>query len=212
MSPAASEYLIDGPGDAAVTFAFAHGAGAPADSDFMTLVAERLGQAGIRVVRFEFPYMARRRAEGTRRPPDRQPVLLEAWHRVIADLDNPERLFIGGKSMGGRMASLVADEAGIAGVVAFGFPFHAPGKPPGTRIDHLASLKTPSLFIQGTRDALGSRDDVADYDLSSAITMHWIEDGDHNLKPRKKVTGLSHDDALQSAIAAAAAFMQKTAV
>jgi predicted alpha/beta-hydrolase family hydrolase len=208
-SPAVTDLLIDGPHDAAVTYAFAHGAGAPADSDFMTLVAQGLGHAGLRVVRFEFPYMARRRAEGTRRPPDRQPVLLETWRNVIAELGNPDRLIIGGKSMGGRMASLVADETGVAGLVAFGFPFHAPGKPPGTRIEHLSSLKTPSLFIQGTRDALGSRDDVADYDLSPAVTMHWIEDGDHNLKPRKK-SGWTHDEALTASLAAAASFMKNS--
>lgn len=207
MSPAVNDVLIDGPGDAAITFAFAHGAGAPADSDFMTLVAQGLGHAGLRVVRFEFPYMARRRAEGTRRPPDRQPVLLDCWRSVIAELGNPSRLFIGGKSMGGRMASLVADEAGVAGLVVMGFPFHAPGKPPGNRIDHLASLRTPSLFIQGTRDALGSRDDVAGYALSPSVALHWIEDGDHNLKPRKK-SGWTHDEALAASIAAAASFME----
>ncbi len=207
MSPAVTDFLIDGPVDAPVTFAFAHGAGAPADSDFMTQVAQSLGQAGIRVVRFEFPYMARRRAEGTRRPPDRGPILLESWRSVIAELGDPAHLIIGGKSMGGRMASLVADETGVAGLVAFGFPFHAPGKPPGTRIDHLPSLKTPSLFIQGTRDALGSRDEVTGYDLSTAIAMHWIEDGDHNLKPRKK-SGWSHKEAMVAAIDAAASFLK----
>ncbi len=205
-----TDLLIDGPQDAAVTFAFAHGAGAPADSDFMNAAARGLAGHGIRVVRFEFPYMAKRREDGKRRPPDRQPVLLETWHRVIADLGWPEQLVIGGKSMGGRMASLLADEAGVAGLVAFGFPFHAPGKPPGTRIDHLASLKTPSLFLQGTRDALGNRDEVESYDLSPAIALHWIEDGDHNLKPRK-ANGWNHDEAIAAADEATTAFMFKVA-
>ena len=177
----------------------------------MATVARELGARGIRVVRFEFPYMAKRREDGKRRPPDRQPVLLDCWRQVIVDLGNPRHVVIGGKSMGGRMASLIADEAGVAGLVAFGFPFHAPGKPPGTRIDHLASLQAPSLFLQGTRDPLGNRDEVEGYALSSSIALHWIEDGDHNLKPRVKVTGRSHDDVLAEAIDRAAAFITQVA-
>jgi len=207
MSLIFSDFLTDGPADAKATVALAHGAGAPADSDFMNEVAIGLANAGHRVLRFEFAYMVQRRIDGKRRPPDRQPVLLEHWRSVIAQTGNPKHLVIGGKSMGARMASLVADETGVAGLVAFGFPFHAPGKPPGARLDHLTSLATPSLFVQGTRDALGSKEDVADYALAPSIAFHWIEDGDHNLKPRKK-SGLTHEDAMADAIAAAAEFTQ----
>lgn len=210
MNLICSDFLTDGPEDAAATIILAHGAGAPADSDFMNEVAIGLATAGHHVLRFEFPYMAQRRIDGKRRPPDRQPVLLEYWRSVIAQAGNPKHLVIGGKSMGARMASLVADKTGVAGVVACGFPFHAPGKPPGARLDHLTSLATPSLLVQGTRDALGSKEDVAGYDLAPSIAFHWIEDGDHNLKPRKK-SGLTHEEAMADAIAAAADFTQRMA-
>ena len=204
--PLPSEHLIDGPGDAAWTVALAHGAGAPMDSPFMEQVAAGLGAHGIRVVRFEFPYMARRRSEGTKAPPDRAPVLLETWRGVIEACGPAERLAIGGKSMGGRMASLVADEAGVAGLLVFGFPFHAPGKVAEGRIGHLADLATPTMIVQGTRDALGSRDEVADYALSSAIELCWIEDGDHSLKPRK-ASGHTYEESMARAVAAAAGFV-----
>jgi len=198
--------LIDGPADAAWTVVLAHGAGAPMDSPFMATVAAGLGAHGIRVVRFEFPYMARRRSDGRKAPPDRAPILLETWRELIAGLGPASRLVIGGKSMGGRMASLVADETGVAGLLVFGFPFHAPGKDAAGRIGHMAELKTPTLIVQGTRDALGSREEVAGYALSPAITLRWIEDGDHSLKPRK-ASGLGYDDAMAQAIQAAADFV-----
>ena len=174
----------------------------------MAAVASGLGGHGIRVVRFEFPYMARRRSEGRKAPPDRAPVLLETWRQVIAELGPAGRLVIGGKSMGGRMASLVADETGVAGLLVFGFPFHAPGKDAADRIGHLAALATPTLIVQGTRDTLGSRQEVAGYALSPAVRLHWIEDGDHSLKPRK-ASGHTYPEAMARAIDAAAAFVAR---
>ena len=198
--------LTDGPGGAPWTVVLAHGAGAPMDSPFLAEVAAGLGGRGVRVVRFEFPYMARRRSEGRKTPPDRAPVLLDTWRQVIADLAPAGRLVIGGKSMGGRMASLLADETGVAGLLVFGFPFHAPGKDAADRIGHLAALATPTLIVQGTRYTLGSRDEVAGYALSPAVRLHWIEDGDHSLKPRK-ASGLSPDEAMTQAVDAAAGFV-----
>jgi hypothetical protein len=155
------------------------------DSPFMITFAEGLGAAGFRVARFEFSYMQRRRAEGTRRPPDRAPVLLETWNAVIAELGGGDALVIGGKSMGGRMASMIADQAAVRGLVCIGYPFHAPGKTASPeRLGHMATLKTPTLIVQGSRDALGAREDVEGYALSPAIRIHWSEDGDHSLKPR----------------------------
>jgi predicted alpha/beta-hydrolase family hydrolase len=205
MSPAASDLLIDGPASSDLTIVLAHGAGAPMDSPFMAAVATGLAGHGLRVARFEFPYMAKRRQDGTRRPPDRAPVLLQHWRNIIQALGAPRRLVVGGKSMGGRMASLIADEMAVAGLLVFGYPFHAPGKPPGERIAHLAALKTPALIVQGTRDSMGTRDDVAGYTLSKSIELCWIEDGDHSLKPRKK-SGVTEEDALAAAIGAAADF------
>jgi len=182
----ATDILFNGPADAVTTICLAHGAGAAMDSAFMQAFAEGLAMRGFQVARFEFPYMVERRQTGIKKPPNRAPVLLEAWHAVITELGS-ENLIIGGKSMGGRMASLVADEAGVKGLICLGYPFHAPGKPPGPmRLDHLENLTTPTLICQGTRDTLGSTEDVAGYRLSPAIQLHWLEDGDHGLKPRVK--------------------------
>lgn len=207
------EFLTNGPTDAPLTFAFAHGAGAPMDTPFMTFFAEGLGAKGWRVVRFEFPYMARRRSEPKRPPPDRQAVLLATWQAVIEALSTsggPQRLIIGGKSMGGRMASLVADEAGVRGLACLGYPFHPAGKPERLRTDHLAALRTPCLICQGTRDSLGSEEDVAGYDLAPSIRLHWAEDGDHDLKPRK-ASGRSAEQNWSEAVAALDGFFRALA-
>jgi predicted alpha/beta-hydrolase family hydrolase len=179
--------LFDGPKAAPFTICLAHGAGAPMDSPFMQAFAEGIAARGFRAARFEFPYMAERRRSGRKKPPDRAPVLLESWRAVIAKLGGPERLIVGGKSMGGRMASLVADEIGVSGLVCLGYPFHSPGKPPGpNRLEHLEALKTPSLICQGTRDPFGTSDEVPGYKLSKRIKLIWLEDGDHSFVPRKK--------------------------
>jgi predicted alpha/beta-hydrolase family hydrolase len=199
-------WLFDGPARARATVILAHGAGAPMDSPFMVAIAGGLARHGLRVARFEFPYMAASRVDGRRRPPDRQPALLDAWRAALADHD-PRRLVIGGKSMGGRMASLIADEAGVAGLVCFGFPFHAPGKPAAERIGHLARLATPTLIVQGRRDTMGNATEVPRYDLSAAITIHWIDDADHSLVP-SKASGVSEHAAWAGAADRAAQFVR----
>lgn len=178
----------------------AHGAGAPMDSPFMQSMAERLAEAGVSVLRFEFPYMARRRAEGGKRPPSPQVQLLDSWRQVhgLARQRLPGRLAIGGKSMGGRMASLVADELGADGLVCLGYPFYASGKPEKPRVAHLVELATPTLVVQGERDALGNRETVVRYDLSEAIEVHWLAAADHNLKPLKS-SGHTHEEHLGAA-------------
>lgn len=199
------DFILNGPARARRIVVLAHGAGAPMDTPFMTAIAEGLAAESFRVARFEFPYMATRRQTGQRRPPDREPVLRAAWNDAVAALGNPERLIIGGKSMGGRMASLVADEAGVAGLLCLGYPFHPPGNAAKTRTAHLEKLKTPALIVQGTRDPFGTQDDVAGYLLSRKIRIHWIDDGDHDLKPRK-ASGRAHAEALAEAVAAATQF------
>ena len=198
-------FLLDGP--KGPTIALAHGAGAPMDSPFMDAVAAGLAEGGLRVARFELPYMRRRRESGERRPPDREPVLREAWLEAIAALGGGERLVIGGKSLGGRMASLVADEAGVRGLVCLGYPFHPPGQPDRLRTKHLQDLRTPALFVQGTRDALGSREEVAGYGLSPAIRLEWLEDGDHSFKPRAS-SGRTETQNLAAAVAAVLRFVE----
>ncbi len=204
------EFLIDGPAKAPLTLALAHGAGAAMDSPFMAAMARAVAARGYRVVRFEFPYMAARRAEGRRRPPDRQPKLLETWGAVVAAL-GPERLVIGGKSLGGRMASLIADQAGVRGLVCLGYPFQPPGKAapqgPNPRVDHLKGLKTPALIVQGTRDPFGGPDQVAGYALSRQVRLAWIEDGDHDLVPRK-ASGRTREQNWDAAAEAVAGFLR----
>ena len=202
---AAPDLVFDGPPEAPLTIALAHGAGAPMDSPFMAAFAEGLAAQGFRTTRFEFPYMAERRRSGVKRPPDRAPVLLAAWHAVIAAL-GPGRLVIGGKSLGGRIASLVADETGVRGLVCLGFPFHAPGRPATERIRHMANLATPTLILQGARDTLGNADEVAGYDLAPAVRVHWLADGDHGFKPRKG-SGRTEAQNWDEAIAALADFV-----
>ncbi len=196
----------DGPAGASRIVMLAHGAGAPMDSPFMTAIASGLAAAGIGVARFEFPYMRARRHGGGRRPPDRLPVLLDAWRAIAATLADTATLVIGGKSLGGRVASMVADEVGAAGLLCLGYPFHAPGKPPGERIVHLATLRTPTLIVQGTRDPFGRPDEVASYPLAPAVRVAWIADGDHSLAPRK-ASGRTADDTMDEAIGLAAAFV-----
>lgn len=186
-------FLSDGPDNASTTLILAHGAGAPMDSEWMNAIAAGIAANGIRVLRFEFPYMAERRVSGKRRPPDREAVLLDTWRKAFAEAGDG-RVFIGGKSMGGRMASMVADELGATGLVCLGYPFHAPGKPEKPRIAHLEHLRTRTLIIQGESDPFGTRHDVAGYPLSPAITIEWLEEGNHDLigKPLGKAASRTH--------------------
>jgi predicted alpha/beta-hydrolase family hydrolase len=197
---------IDGKNDARRTVVLAHGAGAPMDSPFMEQMAQGLVAHDLRVVRFEFPYMHRRRTEGRRGAPDRAPVLRERWLGVIDELGDPANLVIGGKSLGGRIASMIADEAGVAGLVCLGYPFHPPGKPDRLRTAHLAELRTPTLIVQGTRDPFGSPAEIAGYTLSASVRVHFLEDGDHSFKPRVR-SGRTLDQNLAEAIEAVVGFV-----
>ena len=189
--------LIDGPDDAPATVLLAHGAGAPMDSPFMAAIASGLGRKGWRVVRFEFGYMARMRETGRRQGPDRMPLLQEAFRQQVRLEQEawPQRpLFVGGKSMGGRVASLLVDglaaTAGVRGCLCLGYPFHPPGKPLTLRTEHLAILRAPTLILQGERDPFGKREEVESYALSPQVQVKWIASGDHSFKPTK-ASGLS---------------------
>ncbi|HEY8569896.1 alpha/beta family hydrolase [Microbulbifer sp.] len=207
-------WLVDRPqGTPKGWFLFAHGAGAPMDSDFMQALAGMLAERGVGVIRFEFPYMAERRETGKRRPPNKMDVLLEAFQAQIdraGEVFPEARLFVGGKSMGGRVASMLVAEnvrAGkVAGAVCLGYPFHPPGKPESLRTGHLEHMDSPTLIVQGTRDKLGDRAEVEGYELSSGIKLLWLEDGDHDFKPRKS-SGFTQQQHWQTAAEQAAAFM-----
>ena len=210
----ATNFLFDGPDDAEITVLLAHGAGAPMDSGSMNATTKALVAAGLRIVRFEFAYMASRRTDAGRRPPPRADKVMPEFVAAVDDLGPTNGpLFIGGKSMGGRVASMVADslyDAGrIAGLVCLGYPFHPPGNLDQLRTKHLVGLKTPALICQGTRDEFGTREEVTRYDLSPAIELVWLEDGDHDLKPRKAISGFSAADHLTAMAASVAAWTKR---
>ncbi|MGV3713709.1 alpha/beta fold hydrolase [Pseudolysinimonas sp.] len=198
------ELLIEGePGSP--TLVLAHGAGAAMDSRGMTDVASRIAARGIRVVRFEFAYMAARR-DGVRRPPPRADTLLDEYRAVLAEVGG--RPVIGGRSMGGRVASMLADDADVAGLACLSYPWHPPAKPDQPRTAHLDHLRTPALIVQGTRDPFGTPDEVARYALSPAIELLWLEDGDHDLRPRTAVSGFTYAQHLDTAADAVASFVR----
>ncbi len=209
-----ARFLYDGPGDAPATILLAHGAGAPMDSAAMNATATALAEVGLRTVRFEFAYMATRRTGTARKPPPRAERLIDEYAAAVKELSAADPLIIGGKSMGGRVASMVADklfaDGAIAGLVCLGYPFHPPGKPEQLRTKHLAALRTPTLICQGTRDEFGTRDEVAAYALSDKIDILWLEDGDHDLKPRKKISGFSASDHLKTMADAVMAFASRS--
>lgn len=207
------DFLIDGPAKATCSILLAHGAGAAMDSPAMKVITKSLADTGFRVARFEFGYMASRRTAAGRKPPPRAETLRPEYVEAIAALKAREPLkgplIIGGKSMGGRVASMIADEQHVAGLLCLGYPFHPVGKPTQLRTAHLADLRTPALIVQGTRDPFGTREEVAGYRLSKAIEILWLEDGDHDLRPRKAVSGYSMADHLKTMTTKVAAWANK---
>ena len=133
-------------------------------------------------------------------------VLQGRWMSVIEHLDRPERLVIGGKSLGGRIASMIADEAGVAGLVCLGYPFHPPGRPEKLRTAHLVGLRTPALIVQGMRDPFGTPAEIGTLDLSASIRTTFLEDGDHSFKPRVR-SGRTLEQNLEEAIATVTEFV-----
>jgi len=190
-------FLFDGPDSAKTTLLLAHGAGGAMDSPAIQALTETLAGEGLRVARFEFSYMAVRR-QGTRKPPPKAETLIPEYRAALTALRARGQIIIGGKSMGGRIASMIADETQAAGLLCIGYPFHPVGKPEQLRTAHLKHLRKPTLIAQGTRDPFGTRDEVATYDLSPAIQILWMEDGDHDLRPRKNVSGLTIKNHLAS--------------
>ena len=177
----------------------------------MNNFAKALAERGVRTIRFEFAYMASRRTSEGRKPPPRAERVMGEYLELVAGLKESRPLFIGGKSMGGRVASMVADELyrakAIAGLVCLGYPFHPPAKPDQLRTAHLLDLAAPTLICQGTRDPFGTKEEVETYPLSPAIRVHWLEDGDHDFRPRKE-SGLTAKENLSAAADAVAAWVR----
>ena len=196
------QLIFDGPSNGPL-FVFAHGAGAPLTSEFMEKVATGLAKQEIRVARFNFNYMQQRIETGSRRPPERAPHLIKQFMEVIQTLNQP--MVIGGKSMGGRMATLLAAQESadllqhVKGIACLGYPFHPQGKPEKLRTEHLPAIAKPIAIIQGSRDKLGDKQEIESYLLPEHFQWCWLEDGDHDFKPRVK-SGFTQQQHIQSCI------------
>lgn len=193
--------------NAIATLIFAHGAGADMDSVYIELMTKALVARQFNVIRFNFPYMTQRKLDGKRRPPNRMPALLEEYLVHINNYDSELPLFIGGKSMGSRVAATLANEDKVNGVFCIGYPFHPQKKPEKLRLQPLQDANKPVLIVQGTRDALGNEEDIAQYNLSDYITVSFVEDGDHDLKPRVK-SGFTHQQHKDTAVNKITEFVQ----
>lgn len=215
-APAPAAYSIDrGPANTGIRLILAHGAGAGITSPFLEAMADLLAERGLALTLFEFAYMANRREGGPKRPPPRAEALVGEYRAMVETLGKKypsQTLVIGGKSLGGRVASLLADELyekkAIAGLVCLGYPFHPPGNPGQLRTEHLQTLHCPALVVQGERDPFGSRDEVENYRLSPEIAFTWMNDGDHDFGPRGR-SGFTRKGNLAAAADAVAAFVAK---
>jgi len=194
--------LWNGSDSASSVLVLAHGAGADMNHEFMAHFAEELGSDSLAVARFNFRYI-----EAGRRSPDKQPVLEDTYRDVVQEIvddRSPQRLFIGGKSMGGRIGShIVASGTEANGLVYLGYPLHPPGRPERIRDAHLGDIKAPQLFVEGTRDPFCPLDTLAEVigkrKLKAEVVV--IDDGDHSLKVRKS-SGRSTKQAWDEAIEA----------
>jgi uncharacterized protein len=173
-------------GNAETILVLAHGAGAGQTHPFMVATAKGLAARRIAVVTFDFPYMRERR-----HVPDKAPVLEGAFRKVIDAARNwsgEKRLFIGGKSMGGRMATHLGAQGldGLAGIVALGYPLHPPGRPDKPRAEHLPAIGVPVLIVQGERDTFGTPDELRPViaTMNANTTLHVVPGGDHSLAVR----------------------------
>lgn len=192
------------------TMILAHGAGAPMDSEFMSSLTQCLLELGVSVVRFEFPYMQQRRLDAVRRPPNKTAVLHHEWRRVYQEVRQKVAgpIVLAGKSMGGRMASMLADELKPCALVCFGYPFYPARKPEKPRTEHLLDLQTPTLVVQGERDALGCQEEVQHYLLAPSIQIEWMALADHDLKPLKR-SGRTQDEYVLQAAHCAVDFIKQ---
>jgi hypothetical protein len=180
----------------------AHGAGAGQHHPFMVAVAKGLASRGVDVVTFDFPYMRQRR-----RAPDRAPVLEQAFLDVVGAArrwSGAPGLFIGGKSMGGRIATHLgaAGRADTAGIAVFGYPLHPPDKPDQPRVAHLPSIMAPVLIVQGERDAFGTPEELGPVvrSMRASVELHVVAGGDHSLSVRGRPREAVLDEVLDATV------------
>lgn len=213
MSRLPEGFLFDGNENDPVLL-LAHGSGAPMDTPFMNEFTAATVSHGVAVARFEFAFMADRRTTGKKRPPPRAEKLIAEFATALAAI-NALPVFIGGKSLGGRVASMMAqqcfEDGKIAGLVCLGYPFHPPGKPDKLRTAHFARYNCPTLICQGENDPFGKRTEIEGYDLPAGFQFHWAPFGNHDMTPPKR-SGLTGPDNWTAAAAAVADFMKNQAL
>jgi hypothetical protein len=176
---------------------YAPGASAGLQDPFGAFAARELSARGITVVRFQFPYK-----EAGRSAPDRPPVLEATWRAVIDAVREPRRkICVGGRSMGGRIGSMVtAEGAAVDALALFAYPLHPPGKPDRARVEHLPKLKLPTLFVSGTSDSFGSPEELrAAAKKVKGSKTHFLDGADHGFSV-KKSTGRTKDDVYAEAV------------
>jgi predicted alpha/beta-hydrolase family hydrolase len=203
-----SHWLVKGEAKYGVVL-LAHGSGIAMDHPFMDRISHQLSCLGLYVIRFEFPYMAMRRETARKRLPDKMQILESHYIKMVQQVrslcsDQKMPLYLAGKSMGGRVATLIADQCAVDAVFVYGYPFHPAGKPDKLRVAHLMGIKTPIYVFQGERDKLGAQHEVAEYELGKQVSVQWLEDADHDLKPRVRsgYSQKSHLDTIACAISA----------
>lgn len=188
----------------------AHGAGAGQETIFLRRLRENLAENGVQTLAIEFEYMQKMRKENRRRPPPKPDRLVDEmarWYDILTHSALPA-LWLGGKSLGGRVASMLAARDGAAGLALCGYPFHPPGKPEKTRLAHWPQITCPTLVLQGTRDPFGTREEVVGYDLPANVQVAFLEEGEHDWKPRK-ATGLTQEALIAEAACRIAAAMRQ---
>ncbi|WP_434986696.1 alpha/beta fold hydrolase [Vreelandella zhaodongensis] len=215
-SPTIQRFVVDGYGPLSVLgrsdadrILLAHGAGAGHLSIFMRQFAATLAAQGVQVLAIDLPYMQHMNEQGRRRPPPpiKQTLAQFAgWYDLLVPLA-PEPLWVGGKSMGGRVASLFASEYQCSGVVVAGYPFHPPKKPERLRLSHFSAIRCPMQILQGERDPFGTYDDVMGYELGMNVDVVWLADGDHDFKPRR-ASGMNQQVLIDEAAIHAASFVR----
>ena len=205
-----SALLISQPPKCDALLMLAHGAGSPMDSTFMESITQALYKRNIGIIRFEFDYMEQRRAGGNKRPPPKMPALVNEWQKRLLQWrqgNYPLPLFIGGKSMGARVATLMNTVTENTqthnallwqGVICLGYPFHPQKQPLKLRIEHLHQQIKPVLIIQGARDTFGNQEEVSQYKLKNNIEIRWINSANHDLKPLVSANK-THQDAINEA-------------
>ena len=203
--------LINGPKEAKNILLLAHGAGAPMDSLFMNTISDGLNKNGIITIRFEFPYMAKKRL-GKNTFPDKFDVMCEFYNKIyfyIKNINPNKNIWLGGKSMGGRVSAVISRSLDIKGVIVFGYPFHPINKFDKVRLESLQLSGPPILIIQGTRDKFGTIDEVKKYKIHKNNTIYWIKDGDHSYNTLKKSI-LSSEEAIIQTYNQASLFIKET--